>query len=148
MLEVTADLDRVRIRLDGRPVADHARVWARGRTVTDLIYPASARLLRERLYQLSSDTPAAHSSDLGRDLADYDRAFGLLPDSGEVAWCRQEHPRVDQTDPLPRSGVDSTPDRRTRRPVGRPGPGCRLGPRGLPGPRAGPGSVRRNASGA
>ena len=70
MLEVTADLDRVRIRLDGRPVADHARVWARGRTVTDLIYPASARLLRERLYQLSSDTPAAHSSDLGRDLAD------------------------------------------------------------------------------
>lgn len=85
MVEVTADLDRVRVRLDGRPVADHARVWARGRTVTDPAHQASARLLRERLHQLPSDIPAAHSGDLVRDLADYDRAFGLLPDSGEVA---------------------------------------------------------------
>ena len=35
MVDVTADLDRVRVRLDGRIVADHARVWARGTTVTD-----------------------------------------------------------------------------------------------------------------
>ena len=30
MVDVTADLERVRVRLDGRIVADHARVWARG----------------------------------------------------------------------------------------------------------------------
>ena len=35
MVDVTADLDRVRVRLDGRLVADHARVWARRTTVTD-----------------------------------------------------------------------------------------------------------------
>ena len=40
LVEVTADLDRVRARTDGHVVADHARVWARGTTVTD---PASRR---------------------------------------------------------------------------------------------------------
>src|SRR5262249_1485424 len=35
MVDVTADLDRVRARLDGRVVADHTRIWARGATVTD-----------------------------------------------------------------------------------------------------------------
>lgn len=33
MVDVVADLDRVRVRLDGRMVADHARIWARGATV-------------------------------------------------------------------------------------------------------------------
>jgi hypothetical protein len=32
---VTADLERVRVRLDNRLVAGHARVWARGTRVTD-----------------------------------------------------------------------------------------------------------------
>jgi hypothetical protein len=35
MVDVIADLDRVRVRLDGRTVADHARVWARGSTLTE-----------------------------------------------------------------------------------------------------------------
>jgi hypothetical protein len=35
MVDVTADLDRVRLRLDGRLVADHAQVWASEATVTD-----------------------------------------------------------------------------------------------------------------
>ena len=30
LVDVTADLDRVRVRADGRIVADHPRVWARG----------------------------------------------------------------------------------------------------------------------
>ncbi len=35
IVDVTADLDRVRVRAEGRVVADHARVWARGTTITD-----------------------------------------------------------------------------------------------------------------
>jgi transposase len=34
LVDVTADLDRVRVRADGRIVADHARVWACGATIT------------------------------------------------------------------------------------------------------------------
>ena len=47
---VTADLERVRVRLDGRVVADHARVWARHMTVTDPAHvddrAAAARAVR------------------------------------------------------------------------------------------------------
>jgi hypothetical protein len=75
---VTADLDRVRVRLDGRLVADHARVWARHMTVTDPVHVATAAQLREQLWQ-----PRGVDDDgLLRDLADYDRAFGL---DGQVA---------------------------------------------------------------
>jgi len=79
MVEVTADLDRVRVRLDGRIVADHARVWARGSTVADPAHVETAKLLREQFQQ---PRPGPAGDDLRRDLADYDRAFGL---SGEVA---------------------------------------------------------------
>jgi transposase len=78
MVDVTADLDRVRVRLDGRIVADHARVWARGSTVADPAHVETAKLLRQQ-FQQPRPAPA---DDLHRDLADYDRAFGL---SGEVA---------------------------------------------------------------
>ena len=43
LVDVTADLDRVRVRAGGHAVADHARVWARGITVTD---PAHAEIGR------------------------------------------------------------------------------------------------------
>lgn len=72
-VDVIADLDRVKVRLDGRIVADHARVWARGSTVTDLAHVATAKRLREQ-FQQPRATP---TDDLTRDLADYDRAFGL-----------------------------------------------------------------------
>jgi hypothetical protein len=78
MIEVTADLDRVRARLDGRIVADHARVWARGLTVTGPAHVATAAVLRRQHRQ----PPASADDSLIRDLADYDRAFGL---DGEVA---------------------------------------------------------------
>jgi len=73
LIEVTAGLDRVRASTDGRVVADHARVWARGRTVTDPAHLQTARRLREELRQPRPALPG----DLARDLADYDRAFGL-----------------------------------------------------------------------
>jgi hypothetical protein len=92
MVEVTADLDRVRVRLDGRPMADHRRVWARRMTVTDPAHRTLAALLREQfrrpVHRSGDNTDSSDSDDLVRDLADYDRAFGLLPDtatSGEVA---------------------------------------------------------------
>lgn len=76
---VNADLERVRVRLDGRCVADHARVWARQMTVTDPSHVAAALGLREEFArpQTRDDNP------LVRDLADYDRAFGI--DGLEVA---------------------------------------------------------------
>lgn len=84
MVVVTADLERVRVRIDGRLVADHARVWARHMTVSDPAHVAAARQLREDYAR-----PRTHGDDLTlvRDLADYDRAFGIdrLDDGREVA---------------------------------------------------------------
>lgn len=73
-VDVTADLDRVQVMLDDRIVADHARVWARAATLTDPAHLERARQLRQQFQQ-----PAAPPTDqdLSRDLADYDRAFGL-----------------------------------------------------------------------
>ena len=73
LVDVTADLERVRVRLNGKTVADHARVWARGMTVTDPAHVAAAKVLRQ---QFKAPRPAA-VDDLARDLSDYDRAFGL-----------------------------------------------------------------------
>ena len=70
---VSADLERVQVRLDGRIVADHPRVWARQMTVTDPVHVEVARLLRERV---AAPRPVADDG-LARDLADYNRAFGL-----------------------------------------------------------------------
>jgi hypothetical protein len=70
---VTADLERVRVRLDGRVVADHARVWARHMTVTDPAHVETAQQLRDEF----TSPPTRDDNPLLRDLADYDRAFGI-----------------------------------------------------------------------
>jgi Mu transposase, C-terminal domain len=75
---VTADLERVRVCLNGRLVAGHDRVWARHMTVTDPAHVATAQLLREQL----SQPRRVDDNALLRDLGDYDRAFGL---DGQVA---------------------------------------------------------------
>lgn len=74
MVDVTADLDRVRVRLDGRIVADHRRIWARGAVVTDAAHRDTAKLLRQHFQQPRQILAA---DDLSRDLADYDWAFGI-----------------------------------------------------------------------
>jgi hypothetical protein len=92
LVDVTADLQQVQVRFDGRVVAEHDRVWARGMTVTDPAHVVAAKLLREQ-YRLDLHQPRAlvtdgGVNDLGRDLADYDRAFGLadgLAGDGQVA---------------------------------------------------------------
>lgn len=80
MVDVAADLDRVRVRCEGRIVAEHTRVWARGTTVTDPAHVEKAAWLRKQFQQ-----PRAVVSDLDdlvRDLSDYDRAFGLNEQDG------------------------------------------------------------------
>ena len=78
IVDVTADLDRVRVRLDGRIIADHTRVWARGMVITDPAHREAAAVLR-REFQQPRLVPVG--DDLTRDLADYDRAFGLVEGS-------------------------------------------------------------------
>ncbi len=83
MVDVTADLDRVRVRCEGRVVAEHVRVWARGVTVTDPVHVETAAWLRKQFQQPRA--VAAAGDDLVRDLADYDRAFGLIDGAAPVA---------------------------------------------------------------
>jgi hypothetical protein len=83
-VDVRADLSRVEVRHQGRLVAAHDRVWARGQTITDPAHVVTAKVLREQ-YQRPRPAPDEHTG-LVRDLADYDRAFGLVDaTTGEVA---------------------------------------------------------------
>lgn len=75
-LDVHADLARVEVRQQGRLVAAHDRVWARGMTLTDPVHVAAAKVLREQ-FQLPRPAADPHQ-ELTRDLGDYDRAFGII----------------------------------------------------------------------
>ena len=78
LVDVRADLLRVRVRCDGRLVADHVRQFARHQTITDPNHVAVAAVLRKAFQQ-----PRVKPNDsLRRDLSDYDRAFGL---TGELS---------------------------------------------------------------
>ena len=75
-VDVNANLTRVEVRHEGRLVAAHDRVWARGMTITDPAHVTAAKVLRE---QFQRPRPATDPDDgFARDLADYDRAFGLI----------------------------------------------------------------------
>ena len=73
-VDVAADLETVRVRHGGRVVAEHRRRWGRGMTVTDPAHVATAKVLR---HDFQHPTPVAPEQGMVRDLADYDRAFGL-----------------------------------------------------------------------
>ena len=75
VVDVAADLERVRVRMGGRIIAEHERAWARGLTITDPGHVDEAAVLRRQFQQ--PRTLAAVDDGLRRDLADYDRAFGL-----------------------------------------------------------------------
>lgn len=80
MVEVHADLDRIQVHHSGRLVTQHPRVWARGLTITDPAHVTIAARLRQQFQQ---PRPGLDPVDaLVRDLADYDKAFGL--DTEEV----------------------------------------------------------------
>jgi hypothetical protein len=80
IVDVSADLERVRVRSGGRIVADHARAWARGMTISDPTHLRTAAVLRKQFQQ---PRRAATGEDLTRDLTDYDRAFGII--DGEMS---------------------------------------------------------------
>ncbi|WP_104126206.1 hypothetical protein [Cryobacterium sp. Y57] len=73
LVDVSADLAQVTLRLEERVVACHERVWSTAQTITDPAHVVQAGRLR-RAFQ----HPAAPAdADLLRDLADYDTAFGV-----------------------------------------------------------------------
>jgi transposase len=82
-VDVHADLTRVEVRHEGRLVAAHDRVWARGQTITDPAHVAAAHQLRQH-FQRPGPVTEPLDDALVRDLTDYDRAFGLI-DGEEVA---------------------------------------------------------------
>ena len=75
-VEVVADLHRVQVLCDGRPVADHERAWAKHQTISAAEHVAAARALRaDRIGLLR---PAAPETEVEvRALSDYDTALGL-----------------------------------------------------------------------
>jgi transposase len=74
-IEVTADLDRVRVWCAGALVADHARIWAKHQTICDPGHLDAAKLLRRNRFEVL--TAPAHVEVEQRRLADYDTALGL-----------------------------------------------------------------------
>ena len=88
LVEVSTTLGRVAVTRSGRLLAAHDRCWAARQTLTDSAHVAAAAMLRQ---QVQAGTPPAAGDQLVRDLADYDRAFGVdfstaaVTSDGEVA---------------------------------------------------------------
>lgn len=76
-IDVTADLDRVRVFCAGRAVADHRRVWAKHQTVTDVEHLTAARALRRDRLELLRGGSAVETEVEQRRLTDYDAAVGI-----------------------------------------------------------------------
>jgi transposase len=77
-VEIIADLARVRVFCDGKPVADHERIWAAHQAISDPEHVAAAKALRrERVGVLRPVRDAQDSEVERRCLADYDEALGI-----------------------------------------------------------------------
>ena len=74
-VEVTADLDRVRVSCGGRVVADHERCWARHQTISDPAHLAAAKALRTARRLAAVPGPRGDEVEQ-RDLAVYDQLTG------------------------------------------------------------------------
>jgi len=74
-IEITADLQRVRVFCDGRVVADHERVWAKHQTLHEPDHVAAAKVLRRE--RLEVVRPAVEADVEVRRLSDYDALLGL-----------------------------------------------------------------------
>ena len=88
LIDVHTTLDRITASRSGHLLADHDRCWASRQTLTDPVHVEAAAALR---HQFQHGTPAVAGDHLVRDLADYDRAFGVdftsstVTSDGEVA---------------------------------------------------------------
>jgi transposase len=74
-VDIHADTGRVEVTCDGRSVATHIRCWAAHQSITDPLHRDAATLLRAA-HRLAKTTPIRTEVE-HRDLADYDRMFGL-----------------------------------------------------------------------
>jgi transposase len=74
-IEVTADLERVRVWWQGSLIADHERIWAKHQTIADPAHIQAAKLLRRKRFDVVG--PPAHVEVEQRCLADYDTLLGL-----------------------------------------------------------------------
>ena len=81
LVEVTTTLAQVTVTRSGRLLAVHDRCWAARQTLTDPAHVAAAAALR---HQFQAGPPPAAGDQLVRDLADYDRAFGVDFSAGTV----------------------------------------------------------------
>lgn len=88
LVEVSTTLAQVTVTRSGRLLAAHDRCWAARQTLTDPTHVQAAAVLR---HQFQTGPPPAAGDQLVRDLADYDRAFGVdftmgtVTSDGEVA---------------------------------------------------------------
>jgi transposase len=84
-VEVSADLDTVRVRRSGVLVGEHERCWARQQTITDPEHRKAADVMRQAFQHRSAAGRGPTMTEVAqRDLSAYDRAFGLS-DDGQVA---------------------------------------------------------------
>jgi transposase len=74
-VDIRADTGQVEVTCDGRSVAAHVRCWAAHQSITDPLHRDAATLLRAA-HRLAKSTPERTDVE-HRDLADYDRMFGL-----------------------------------------------------------------------
>jgi hypothetical protein len=81
LVDVTTTLTQVTVTRSGRLLAVHDRCWAARQTLTDPAHVQAAAALRQ---QFQAGTPPAAGGHPVRDLADYDRAFGVDFSSGAV----------------------------------------------------------------
>lgn len=85
-VEVTADLNTVRITRSGIVVGDHPRCWARQQSITDESHRRAAQVMREAFADRPRGIAATQVEVAARDLADYDRILGVADDDlSEVA---------------------------------------------------------------
>ncbi len=75
LVTVTAGLEQVIVTCAGQQVARHDRCWAAHQTITDPAHAATAKALRRQ--HLAGTAPVSVTEVAQRDLADYDRVFGL-----------------------------------------------------------------------
>lgn len=81
LVDVHTTLNQVTVSRAGRLLAVHDRCWAARQTLTDPAHVETAAGLRQ---QFQAGPPPAAGDHLVRDLADYDRAFGIDFSSGTV----------------------------------------------------------------
>jgi transposase len=74
-VEITADLQRVRVTCEGKLAADHERCWARHQTISDPAHLAAAGALRTARRLATVPGPRGDEVEQ-RDLAVYDRLAG------------------------------------------------------------------------